>query len=41
MNQIVNTFFLLGDQFMPEMHLNQTGFTYRACGQSNKNKERI
>ena len=41
MNQIVNTFFLVGDQFMPEMHLNQNGFTYRACGQFNKNKERI
>ena len=26
---------------MPEMHLRQSGFTYSACGQFVKNKERI
>ena len=26
---------------MPEMHLRQPGFTYSACGQFTKNKERI
>ena len=26
---------------MPEMHLRQRGFTYRACGPFTKNKERI
>ena len=29
MNEIVNTFLLAGDKFMPEMHLKQPGFTYR------------
>ena len=32
MNEIVNTFLLAGDNFMPEMHLKQPGFTYSACG---------
>ena len=32
MNEIVNKFLLVGDIFMPEMHLKQTGFTYTACG---------
>ena len=32
MNEIVNTFLLVGDKFMPEMHLKQLGFTYSACG---------
>ena len=41
MNQIVNKFLLVGDKFMPEMHLKQSGFTYRACGPFAKNKERI
>ena len=41
MNEIVNKFLLAGDQFMPEMHLKQSGFTYSACGPFNKNKERI
>ena len=27
MNEIVNTFLLAGDKFMPEMHLKQPGFT--------------
>ena len=41
MNEIVNTFLLAGDKFMPEMHLNQPGFIYSACGTFTKNKERI
>ena len=41
MNQILNKFLLVGDTFMPEMHLKQPGFTYSACGPFTKNKERI
>ena len=41
MNEIVNKFLLVGDKFMPEMHLKEPGFTYSACGSSTKSKERI
>ena len=41
MNEIVNTFLLAGDKFMPDMHLKQPEFTYIACGPFTKNKERI
>ena len=42
MNEIVNNFLLGGDdKFMPEMHLNQPGFTYSACGPFTKSKEWI
>ena len=41
MNEIVNKFLLVGDKFMPEVHLKQLGFTYSACGPFTKNKERI
>ena len=41
MNEIVNKFLLVGDRFMPQMHLKQPGFTYSACGPFTKNKERI
>ena len=41
MNEIVNEFLLAGDEFIPEMHLKQLGFTYSACGPFNKNKEKI
>ena len=41
MNGIVNTFLLVGDKVMPEMHLKQPGFTYSACGLFTENKERI
>ena len=41
MNDIVHTFLLAGDKFMPEMHLRQRGFTYSACGPFTKNKQRI
>ena len=36
MNEIVNKFLLAGDKFMPEMHLEQPGFTYSACGPFTK-----
>ena len=39
-NEIVNKF-LLGDKFMPEIHLEQPEFTYNACGPFTKNKEII
>ena len=39
MNEIVSKFLLVGDKFMPEMHLKQPGFTYSACGPFTKNKE--
>ena len=41
MNEIINTFLLFGDKFMPEMHLKQPEFTYSACSPFTKNKERI
>ena len=41
MNEIVNKFFLARNQFMPEMHLKQPGFTYSARGQFTRNNERI
>ena len=48
MNEIINKFLLVGDKFMPEIHLRQpargashAGFTYSACGPFTKIKERI
>ena len=41
MNQIVNKLLLVGDKFMPEMHLRQPGFTYSTCGPFTKTKERV
>ena len=47
MNKIVNRFLLVGDKFMPKIHLRQPAsldkseFTYSACGPFTKNKERI
>ena len=41
MNEIVNKFLLVGDKFMPEIHLKQPGFTYSACGPFTKHAERI
>ena len=38
MNEIVNKYFLAGNKLMPEMHLKQHEFTYRACGTFSKNK---
>ena len=43
MNEIVSfyymTFLLLGDKYMPEIHLRQPGFIYSACGSFTRNKE--
>ena len=41
MNNIINTFLLAGDKFMPEMHLRQPRFVYSACGPFTRHKERI
>ena len=41
MNDIIHRFLLVGDKFMPEMHLRQPGFTYSACESFTKTKERI
>ena len=41
MNEVVNKFLLVGDKFMPEMHLKQSGFTYSACCSFTKNKDTI
>ena len=37
----LNKVLLVGDKFMPEMHLKQPDFNYSACGPFTKNKERI
>ena len=40
MHNVINKFLLVGDKFMPEMHLRQPQFTYSACGPFTKlNKE--
>ena len=41
MNNVINKFLLAGDKFMPEMHLRQPQFIYRACGPFTRHKERI
>ena len=42
MNEIRNTFLLVGDKFICfEIHLKQPGFTYSACSPFTNNKERI
>ena len=41
MNNVINTFLLAGDKFMPEMHLRQPRFLYSACGPFTRHKERI
>ena len=41
MNEIVKKLLLMGDKFMPGMHLKQPGFIYCACGPFTKNKQRI
>ena len=41
MNEIVNKFLLVGDKFLPEIHIKQPGFSYSVCGLFTKNKERI
>ena len=41
MYEFVNKFLLVGNKFMPEMHLRQPGLTYSACGPFTRSKERI
>ena len=41
MNNAINKFLLLGDKFMPEIHLRQPQFTYSACGPFTRHEERI
>ena len=41
MNNVINKFLLVGDKFMPEMHLRQSRFVYSACGPFTRHKERI
>ena len=41
MNNLINTFLLAGDKFMPEIHLRQPQFTYIVCGPFTKHEERI
>ena len=41
MNEIVNKFLLVGDKFMPEMQLKQTGFTYSVCGYLPETKKEL
>ena len=36
MNNVINKFLLVGDKFMPEIHLRQPQFTYSACGPFTK-----
>ena len=40
MNEIVNKFLLVGEKYMPEIHLKQLGFTDSACGSFAKNAKR-
>ena len=41
MNEIVNTFLMTIDKFMPELYLKQPGFTYSACEPFTKHCEKI
>ena len=40
-NEIINKLLLVGDTFVPEMHLRQPGFTYSTFVPFTKNEERI
>ena len=39
MNNVINKFLLVGDKFMPEIHLRQPQFTYSACGPFTKHEK--
>ena len=41
MNEILNKVLLIGDKFMPEIHLKQPGFTYSTYSPFTRNKVRI
>ena len=40
MNEIVKKFLLVGEKFIPEMHLKQLGFTYNARGPFTKKQRK-
>ena len=40
-SNIINKFLLVGDKFMPEIHLRQTQFTYSTCEPFTKHEQRI
>ena len=40
MNEVVNKFLLVGDKFMPKMHLKQPGLAYRACWPIHKKQRK-
>ena len=37
----MNKLLLVGDEFMPELHLKQPGFAYSACDLFTRSKQRI
>ena len=41
MNNKINKLLLVGDKFMPEIHLRQPQFTYSACGPFTKHEQKI
>ena len=41
MNNAINKLLLAGDNFMPEIHLRKSQFTYSACGPFIKHEQRI
>ena len=41
MGHAINKFLLVGDKFMPEIHLRQPQFTYSACGPFTKHEQRL
>ena len=41
MNERINKFLIVGDKFMPEMHLKQPGFIYSPCAPFTTSKGRI
>ena len=40
-SNVLNKFLLVGDKFMPEIHLRQPQFTYSACGPFTMHEQRI
>ena len=40
-NKIINKFLLTGDKFLPELRLEQPGFTYSALGSFPEHRKRI
>ena len=41
MNEIVNKLLLVGDKFIPKLHLEQPGFTSSACFHLPKTKKEL